>query len=216
MVRSVSVIDQDIPYVLMLNIQSLELTDTQFSQLCQDNPDLRFELTARRELVIMAPTGSKTGWRNSKLNQRLANWAEQDGVGLSFDSSTGFTLPDDAKRSPNAAWVRRERWDALSEEQQGGFAPLYPDFVAELRLPEDCLSTLQEKMSEYIENGAHLGWLLDPLEKRVYINRLGQRVERLENPVTVGSDPVLPGFVFHVREIWEPEHAAHPTSMFGQ
>lgn len=119
------------PHLLTLSVRSTGLTDGQFYRLCQDNRDLRLELTAQRELVIMAPTGSKTGWRNSKLNQRLANWAEGDGAGLSFDSSTGFTLPGGAKRSPGAAWVRRERWETLSEEQQEGFAPLCPDMVVE-------------------------------------------------------------------------------------
>ena len=194
--------DQETPYSLTLNIRAIGLTDEQFYRLCQDNPDLRLELTAQRELVIMPPTGSKTGWRNSRLNQRLANWAEQDGTGLSFDSSTGFALPNGAKRSPDAAWMKRERWDALTEEQQEGFAPLCPDFVVELRPPEDPLSTLQDKMLEYMDNGAQLGWLIDPIDRCVYIYHPRQPVERLENPTTVSADPILPGFVFDVREIW--------------
>lgn len=202
MAQSPLVIDRNMAYLLTLNIRSIGLTDEQFYQLCQDNPDLRFELTPQGELVIMPPTGSKTGWRNSKLNQHLANWAELDGTGLSFDSSTGFTLPDGAKRSPDAAWVRRERWDALSEEQQEGFAPLCPDFVAELRSPVDSLGTLQDKMVEYIDNGAQLGWLIDPRHQRVYMYRPGQPEECLENPATIRGDPTLPGFVFNCQEIW--------------
>src|SRR5690242_8174158 len=111
MAQTPSTIETNTSGSFMLNIQSVHLTDEQFYQLCQDNPDLRFELTAQGELVIMSPTGSKTGWRNSKINQRLANWAEEDGTGIAFDSSTGFTLPNGAKRSPDAAWVRREAWD---------------------------------------------------------------------------------------------------------
>jgi len=195
-------VDRDTPRTLTLNFQSIEPTDEQFYQLCRDNPDLRFELTAQRELVIMAPTGSKTGWRNSRLNQRLANWAEQDGTGLCFDSSTGFTLPNGAKRSPDASWVKRERWDALSPEQQEGFAPLCPDFVVELRSPEDRLSALQDKMSEYIQNGAQLGWLIDPIEECVYICRPGQEAESAERPETISGEPVLPRFVFRLSEIW--------------
>ncbi len=202
MARSAPVIDQGTPYALMLNIRQLGLTDEQFSRLCQDNPDLRFELTAGGELLIMAPTGSKMGWRHSKLNQRLANWAEQDGTGVSFDSSTGFTLPNGAKRSPDAAWLGRERWDALSEAQQEGFAPLCPDFVVELRSPTDRLADLHDKMREYIENGARLGWLIDPIDKRVYVYRPGQPVESLDNPTTLSGDPVLPGFVLRVQELW--------------
>ncbi|OGG46940.1 MAG: hypothetical protein A3F84_21005 [Candidatus Handelsmanbacteria bacterium RIFCSPLOWO2_12_FULL_64_10] len=189
-------------HLLTLSVRSAGLTDEQFYRLCQDNPDLRLELTARRELVITAPTGSKTGWRNSRLNQRLANWAERDGTGLSFDSSTGFTLPGGAKRAPDAAWIRRERWEALNEEQQEGFAPLCPDFVVELRSSQDSLSVLQDKMSEYLENGARLGWLIDPVDRRVYLYHPGQPLECLESPAMLSGDPVLPGFVFDVREIW--------------
>src|SRR5262249_22716107 len=149
----------------------------------------------QKELVIMPPTGSKTGWRNSKITYRLTAWAESDGNGLAFDSSTLFTLPNGAKRSPDASWVRRERWEALTEDQQEGFAPLCPDFVVELRSPSDRLSDLQEKMQEYIDNGICLGWLIDPLEKRVHIYRPGHSIETLNNPVTLNGDPVLPGFV---------------------
>lgn len=187
---------------LTLNVRSTGLTDEQFHGLCRDNPDLRLEMTAQRELVIMAPTGSKTGLRYSRLNQRLANWAERDGSGLSFDSSTGFTLPDGAKRAPDAAWIRRERWEALSEEQQEGFAPLCPDFVVELRSPQDSLETLRGKMAEYLANGVRLGWLIDPVDRRITVYRPGQPVESLEDPAAVSGDPVLPGFSFDVREIW--------------
>lgn len=195
-------IDRDVLRTLTLNLQSIELTDEQFYQLGRDNPDLRFELTAGRELVIMAPTGSKTGWRNSKITQRLANWAEEDSTGLSFDSSTGFSLPNGAKRSPDASWLKRERWDVFSPKQQEGFAPLCPDFVVELRSPDDRLPALQEKMEEYVENGAQLGWLIDPAEKCVYIYRPGQQPECLRDPATVTGDPILPGFVFKPSDIW--------------
>ena len=194
--------DHTMPYVLMLNVKSLGLTDEQFLRLCADNEDLRLELTAAGELVIMPPTGLETGWRNSKLNYRLVHWAEQDGSGLAFDSSTLFTLPNGAKRSPDAAWVRRDRWEALSNEQREGTGPLCPDFVVELRSPSDRLSMLQDKMVEYLDNGIQLGWLIDPLDKRVYIYRPGQPVEASENPATLSGGSVLRGFVFEVREIW--------------
>ena len=195
-------IDRDTLRTLTLNLQSIDLTDEQFCRLCRDNPDFRFELTAQRELVIMAPTGSKTGWRNSRLNQRLANWAERDGTGLCFDSSAGFSLPSGAKRSPDASWVKRERWDALTEAQQEGFAPLCPDFVVELRSPEDRLPVLQEKMREYLESGAQLGWLIDPMERQVYVYRLGKQAECLRDPPTVAFDPLLSGFPLALSEIW--------------
>jgi Uma2 family endonuclease len=140
-----------------LNVQRTRLTKEQFAFLCQENPDLRFELTAQQELVIMPPAGSETGRRNSKLNLRLAIWAETQGTGLTFGSSTGFTLPNGAIRSPEASWIRQERWNALTKEQRVGFAPICPDFVVELRSPSDRLSELQDKMQEYLANGARLG-----------------------------------------------------------
>lgn len=190
------------PFPLTLNLQSIGLSDEQFEQLCRDNPELQLEMTAQGELIIMSPTGSKTGWRNSRLNQRLANWAEQDGTGLSFDSSTGFALPNGARRSPDAAWIRRERWDALDEEEQEGFAPLAPDFVVELRSPDDSLQALQKKMEEYLANGTRLGWLIDPRSRSVYIYRPDQPVEQLIDPEAVSGEQVLAGFVFNPSEIW--------------
>ncbi len=185
-----------------LNVQAMKLTEEQFVRLCEENPDLRIELTAQGELVIMPPTGMDTGRRNSRLTRRLDTWTEMDGTGIAFDSSTLFTLPNGAKRSPDASWVRRERWDALPAKERAGFGLLCPDFVVELRSPTDRLADLQEKMQEYIDNGARLGWLIDPLEKRVYVYRLDQPVEVLDDPPAVNGDPVLPGFVLHVRELW--------------
>lgn len=185
-----------------LNVQETRLTEEQFARLCQENPDLRFELTAQGELVIMAPTGLETGRRNTTVTQRLANWTEADGSGIAFDSSTLFTLPNGAKRSSDASWVRRERWEALPVKERAGFGRLCPDFVVELRSLTDRLSDLQEKMQEYLDNGARLGWLIDPLEKRVYVYRPDQPIEVLDDPATLSGDPVLPGFVWQVRELW--------------
>jgi Uma2 family endonuclease len=200
MVETQVVVEQRAPTILSL--RTVGLSDEQFYRLCRENPDLQFELTADKELIIMPPTGSKTGWRSGRVLYRLTQWAEQDGTGLVFDCSTGFSLPNGAKRSPDASWVRRERWDALTDEQQEGFAPLRPDFVVELRSPTDSLDRLQQKMVEYIENGARLGWLLDPQTKRVYIYRPNQPVDCLTDPDELHGDPVLPGFVFTPREIW--------------
>ncbi len=185
-----------------LNVQATKLTEEQFARLCQENRDFRFELTAQQELVIMPPTGSETGWRSGEIFYALTDWAKKDGTGLTFDSSTGFTLPNGAKRSPDASWIKRERWNALTKDQREGFAPLCPDFVVELRSPTDHLSILQEKMQEYIDNGARLGWLIDPRDKRVHVYRPSQLVGLLDNPATLSGDPVLPGFVLHVQELW--------------
>jgi Uma2 family endonuclease len=185
-----------------LNVRGLIVTDEQFDLLCQENPDLRLELTAQKELLIMPPTGFQTGRRNSRLVRHIDFWAEADGTGIACDSSTLFTLPNGAKRSPDVSWIRKERLVALSEEEQEKFLPLCPDFVLELRSPTDRLSDLQEKMLEYIANGARLGWLIDPYEKCVHVYRPGQPVEILDNPESLNGDPVLPGFVLPVRELW--------------
>jgi Uma2 family endonuclease len=194
-------IEQDAPFRFSLDVSSVCLTDDQFNRLCSDNPELNFELTADRELIIMSPVGSKTGNREAKIIGRLANWAEQDGTGDCFGSSAGFTLPNGAKRSPDASWIKSSRWEGLTPEQQEELAPICPDFVVELRSPSDRPSELQEKMTEYIQNGARLGWLLDPFEKRVHIYRPGRAPESLENPESVSGEDVLPGFQFNFQEI---------------
>ncbi|MGE0681192.1 MAG: Uma2 family endonuclease [Candidatus Binatia bacterium] len=187
---------------MKISVREAKLTTEQFVRLCQENRDFRFELTAQQELVIMPPAGSETGRRNSKLIVRVGTWAEADGTGVTFDSSTGFTLPNGAIRSPDASWIKKEKWETLSAEQQEEFAPLCPDFVIELRSPSDRLSELQAKMQEYIDNGALLGWLLDPQERRVYIYRPNLPIEILDDPAELRGDPVLPGFVLAVREVW--------------
>lgn len=181
----------------------IHLTDDQFYEFCQINSDLRIERTAQGELVIMPPAGGGTGRRNYKLVRLFADWEENDGTGVGFDSSTGFILPSGAVRSPDVAWVKRERLAALAAQQKERFLPLCPDFVIELRSPSDSLRATQAKMEEYIQNGAQLGWLIDPEEKRVYIYRPQRQVECLENPVRISGDPVLPGFVLELREIWQ-------------
>lgn len=182
--------------------RALDLTDEKFLELCLDNPNLRLEMTAKGELIVMGPTTSETGRRNASLNFQLYFWARDDGTGICFASSAGFTLPNGAKVSPDASWVRRERYEALTAEEREQFAPLCPDFVVELRSKTDRLARLQAKMSEYLENGARLGWLIDPAARRVYVYRPGQEVETLDAPETIAGEPVLPNFVLQLREIW--------------
>ncbi len=185
-----------------LDLDKINLTDEQFFQLCQNNSDVRFERTASGELIIMPPTGSITGNRNSDLNYQLTAWNRKNKLGKSFDSSTGFKLPNGAERSPDASWVKMERWDALTEEQQERFAPLCPDFVVELMSPSDTLDKTRAKMKEYMENGASLGWLINRKHKQIEIYRQNQEVEILESPQTVSGEDVLPGFVLDLAEIW--------------
>nr|WP_317133851.1 Uma2 family endonuclease [Leptolyngbya sp. PCC 6406] len=174
------------------------MTAPQFYEFCQANRELRIERTATGEVIIMPPAFSDTGNRNVKIAQQLANWADQDGSGEPFDSSTGFTLVNGATRSPDAAWVRRDRWDALTPTQQASFAPLCPDFVLELRSASDRLTALKDKMVEYLENGARLGWLIDRKHRRVYVYRPQQDVEILEQPDVVQGDP----FTLDLARIW--------------
>lgn len=189
--------------VVLQTRPALEMDDDQFFAFCQLNRDWRIERTAEGELIILPPTGWKTGNWNSLINAKLTIWARQDGTGITTDSSTGFDLPNGATRSPDAAWIRASRLAALTEQQKEKFLPLCPDFVIELRSRSDKLKTLQEKMQEYLDNGARLGFLLDPIDRRVYVYRPGVAVECLENSSTISGDPELPGFVLNLGEIWD-------------
>jgi Uma2 family endonuclease len=179
----------------------IPMTDDQFWQLCQNHPDLRFERTAQGELIIMSPTGGITGNRNSGLNYQLYGWNQKTKLGKAFDSSTGFKLPNGADRSPDASWITIDRWDSLTLDQQTRFVPLCPDFVVELRSPSDSLAEVQAKMQEYLENGARLGWLIDPQRQVVEIYRPGQAVEICHAPGSLSGEAVLPGFVLDLAEI---------------
>jgi Uma2 family endonuclease len=180
---------------------NIELTDEQFFQLCQNNRDLQFERTATGELIVMPPTGSDTSNRNIDLSYQLQGWSRQNNLGKAFDSSGGFKLPNGAERSPDASWVRIERWNALTSEQQKKFAPLCPDFVVELRSPNDSLEKLRSKMREYMDNGNRLGWLIDRHNQRVEIYRLNQEVEIISSPTHLSGEDVLPGFVLDLQHI---------------
>ncbi|MEH2144827.1 Uma2 family endonuclease [Nostoc sp.] len=180
----------------------LELTDEQFFQICQANRDLKFERTATGELIIMPPTGGETGNRNGRLNQQLFNWTDADGTGIAFDSSTCFKLPNSADRSPDAAWIKLERWDALTGEQKEKFPPICPNFVIELLSPSDSLKVAQDKMREYLDNGLRLGWLINRKSRQVEIYRQGQKVEILDSPTTLSGEDVLKGFVLNLGMIW--------------
>ncbi|NJM75175.1 MAG: Uma2 family endonuclease [Acaryochloridaceae cyanobacterium RU_4_10] len=179
-----------------------QMTTAEFYEFCLANRDLRIERTASGEVIIMSPAFADTGNRNMKIAHQVANWAEQDGTGEAFDSSAGFTLPNGATRSPDASWIRSERWNALTEEQKASFAPICPDFVIELRSASDRLSTLQDKMQEYIDNGALLGFLIDRKSRTVHIYHPDQTPQILENPEVIEGSPELPGFVLKMAKIW--------------
>lgn len=183
-------------------ILDLDLTDEQFFQLCQNHRDLKFERTGAGELVIMSPTGGNTGKRNVKLTTQLDIWNTRTQLGEVFDSSTGFTLPNGADRSPDAAWVKSDRWQALTPEQQDQFVPLCPDFVVELMSPSDSLERTRQKMAEYLDNGAQLGWLINRKQRQIEVYRPGQTAEILSAPTTLSGGEVLPGFVLDLSLIW--------------
>ncbi|NEP82004.1 MAG: Uma2 family endonuclease [Okeania sp. SIO3C4] len=180
----------------------IDMTDEQFFQLCQKNPDLRFERNAKGDLIIMSPTGGETGNRNFEIYLDLGIWNRQRQLGIAFDSSTGFKLPNGANCSPDAAWIPIEKWNNLTSEQRTKFLPLCPDFLIELMSPSDSLPKTREKMKEYLENGMQLGWLINPKNQQVEIYRAGKDVEVLDSPEILSGEDVLPGLILDMTTIW--------------
>jgi Uma2 family endonuclease len=194
---------------LSLNVPpAVGLTDEQFYQLCIANEPWQLELTQAGELIIMPPTGGESGIRNSELNMELGLWNRQTKLGKVFDSSTEFKLPSGAYRCPDAAWVKLERWQALTKDEQKRFPPICPDFVVELRSESDVLAKLRLKMREYQDNGASLGWLIDPQTPLVEIYRSQQDVEVLsfsfDNPPQLLGEEILPDFILDLTIILNP------------
>lgn len=190
------------PLVLQIP-SSMQMTDEQFFEFCQINRDLRIERNKSGEILIMVPTGSESGNREVSILGQLWVWTEQDGTGIPFSSSAGFKLSTGADRSPDASWIKLERWNTLSPEQQEKFAPICPDFVVELRSPSDNFQPLKDKMEEYMrEPGVQLGWLIDRKHRKVYIYRPGLPEECLDDPNTISGEAVLPGFVLNMSKVW--------------
>lgn len=179
-----------------------KLTDDEFFEFCQTNRDWRIEKSASGEILIMSPTGSETGGRNFDLIAQFGIWVKRDGTGKGFDSSSGFTLPNNAVVSPDVSWLKLDKWNALTPEQKKKFAPIVPDFVIELKSPSDSLSELKQKMQQYIDNGVSLAWLIDTAKRQVYVYSTGVPVVVLNEPVSVSGESVLPGFVLDLQSIW--------------
>jgi Uma2 family endonuclease len=190
------------PLIIHFGPMLKNVSSDEFFEFCRLNRNWRIERTSNGDIILMAPTGGETGSRNFQLTVSFGLWDKADGTGKGFDSSTGFVLPNGATRSPDLAWVKLSRWNALTEKEQKQFPPLCPDFVVELRSESDSLSELEAKMEEYLDNGAELGWLIDPIEKKVYIYRPGAPVECLDDPSIVSGDPLLAGFALNLRELW--------------
>jgi Uma2 family endonuclease len=190
---------------LSLQIPNARRADSKwFFDLCLANEQWQFERTPDGEVIVIAPPGGEGGWRETDTITQLAVWARRDGSGLAFGTSTGFQLPNKALRFPDSAWVKRSRLARLTRAQKETFLPLCPDFVIEVRSRTDRLARLRDKMAEYLENGAQLGWLIDPDQRKVHIYRPGKPVKVLSNPVRLSGGPVLPGFVMELADIWEP------------
>lgn len=202
MLRSSHDLDrQTHPFTLQIH-PVVQMDDDQLFEFCRRNRDLRVERTPQGDLILRSPVSSESGRINAQLTRLVGNWAEEDGSGIVFDSSSGFTLPNRAMRAPDVAWIQRERWQALTPAERQRFAPICPDFVIELRSPSDALKLLQEKMQEYIDHGARLGWLIDPQSRRVYLYRPTVEVEVLQDPERLSGDPVLSGFTLELQQIW--------------
>jgi len=198
-----SVAVQQDSVLFTLDMRPLKMTDKAFYEFCQRNKDYRFEMDKRGNLIVMPPTFLETSNKNSEINLQLRFWAKKDKTGIAFESDGMFILPNGAKRAPDAFWILKERYFALSqEEREERFARICPDFVVELRSKSDNLRKLQAKMREYVENGARLGWLIDPTEKKVHVYRADKSVEVLENPKRVSGENVLQGFELDLTEIW--------------
>jgi Uma2 family endonuclease len=194
---------QEDSILFTFDVRPLKMTDKTFYEFCQRNQDFRFEMDKRGNLIIMPPTFLETSRKNADINVQLGNWSKKDNTGVAFKSDGMFTLPNGAKRAPDAFWILKERYYGLSEkEREERFARIAPDFVIELRSKSDNLRKLQNKMREYIENGVRLGWLIDPTEKRVHVYRSDKTIETLTNPKTVSGEDVLQDFELDLTEIW--------------
>jgi Uma2 family endonuclease len=179
-----------------------KMTSDEFWEFCSKNPKLNAELTKEGEIIIMPPTGFETSDRNAELTTQLRIWAKKDKRGVTADSNGGFILPNGATRSPDSSWILKSRLETLPKEVLQKFLPLCPDFVVEMTSPSDSLSETQNKMVEYIENGAQLGWLIHSKTKQVFVYRPNAEIEILENPTKVSGEPLLKGFELDLTEIW--------------
>jgi Uma2 family endonuclease len=193
-----------LPLVLPHGVRP-KVTYEELLLLCAANELVDIEWDPDGTLHVMSPAGAGPGRKNADLVAQLFTWARRDGTGLVFDSSAGFRLADGKMRSPDAAWVRRDRWETLpDEEREKGFPRLTPDMVVELRSPSDTIARLRKKMALYLANGVRLAWLIDPASRRVEVYRPGREVEILDDPATVSGEDVLPGFVLDLAEIFTP------------
>jgi Uma2 family endonuclease len=188
---------------IKINLKSISgITDEQFYQICRDNANLKFERNATGEILIVSPTGGETGIRNSDIIWQFVSWNKTYNLGYCFDSSTCFKLPNGANRSPDVAFIFKERWESLSAKEREIFPPIAPDFVLELISPSDSLKDTQDKMQEYLDNGVKLGWLINRQNRQVEIYRQGEEKQVLDNPDTISEEDILLKFALNLHSIW--------------
>ena len=190
---------------VVINLDAIlkHISDEEFFEMCRQNPDMRLEMTKEGDVIFMPPTGGETSTHNFSLIVRFGIWAEKDGTGIGFESNALFVLPDGAKRSPDMAWIKLERWNQLPAAERKSFPHICPDFVMELRSPTDSLKAVKEKMAEYLENGAQLGWLIDPKQKKVYIYQPDTEVIELDHPASISGEPLLKGFTLDLTRYFD-------------
>jgi Uma2 family endonuclease len=192
--------DANLPAILTAQ----PMTDEEFAAFCAEHPDLNFEMTADGDLIVMPPTYSDTGAGSLDVGSQLSSWSRKDRRGVGCDSSTGFVLPNGARRSPEASWTLKSRIEQLGAKKRKAFWHLCPDFVIEIKSDSDRLKTLQKKMLEYVEQGAQLGWLINPENKTVEIYRLAGEVEKRANLDEIGGEGPVAGFVLDLTYVWDP------------
>jgi Uma2 family endonuclease len=176
------------------------LSDEEFFDLCQMN-ELRMERLKDGTIIIMEPTGSETGSFNFEISGEIRDWNKGAKEGRAFDSSTGFTLPDTSVKSPDTAWIAKDRWEQLAADLRKKFAPIAPDFVIEIRSETDNLKVLQAKMHEYIANGVRLAWLMDRTNRITHIYRLDGSEDQISFDDTLSGEDVLVGFRLKIADI---------------
>jgi Uma2 family endonuclease len=172
------------------------MDDDVFFDFCQDNKHLRIERNADGTIIVVPPTGTLTGEKNSEIGADLTIWKRKNG-GHSFDSSTGFTLDNTAVRSPDASWMSDERYASVELVELKKFARITPEFVVELMSETDSSRELQDKMEEYIENGVLLGWLINPKTEDVFIYREDGTISKISGfDNKLSGENILKGFEF--------------------
>ena len=189
---------------IVLDTRSLGgFTDAEFYQFCLDNRNLKFERDAESNIIVMSNTGGKTGYYNHEINLEIGIWNRKYKMGICFDSSTAFKLPNNAVRSPDAAWVKNERWMSLTDKEKEQFPPLCPDFIVEIKSASDVLTSLKNKMNEWIANGTRLAWLVNPEEKLTYVFTADGGVSTVSFEEIVTGESVLEDFKIILSSIFK-------------